>query len=218
MGVRRKQDSCIDGLMARWYAALTRNNLPEFAAEARRVAALLPRPARVLEVAPGPGYFAIELARLGEFRVEGLDISRAFVEMGQRAAREAGVDVHFVLGNAAEMPFDGDAFDFVFCRAAFKNFARPLEALNEMHRVLRRGGKGLIVDLNPEAPPGAIDQAVDQMGCGTINRILTKMIFRSVLLKRAHSRAELEALAAQSAFGRARIEPTSISLEVWLEK
>jgi 2-polyprenyl-3-methyl-5-hydroxy-6-metoxy-1,4-benzoquinol methylase len=88
----------MEGFIARWYASITRRSLGEFTALARRVAQALPRGGQVLEVAPGPGYFAIELAKLGPYRVTGLDISRTFVEIASRNAAEAGVDVCFRLG------------------------------------------------------------------------------------------------------------------------
>jgi ubiquinone/menaquinone biosynthesis C-methylase UbiE len=47
------------------------------------------------------------------------------------------------------MPFDDGTFDFIFNRAAFKNFKDPVKALNEMHRVLKTNGKVLIGDLKP---------------------------------------------------------------------
>src|ERR1700685_3741408 len=85
----------MEGFTAKWYAKLTLKEMAEFRALARRVAAGLPPGTRVLEVAPGPGYLAIELAKLGEFRIDGLDISRTFVEIAERNAVEAGVHVKF---------------------------------------------------------------------------------------------------------------------------
>src|SRR5215470_762312 len=99
--------------------------MPEFEALARRIAAEIPTNARVLEVAPGPGYFAIELAKLGPRQITGVDISPTFVEIAQRNAQEAGVSVDFRLGNASGMPFKSGSFDFILCRAAFKNFSEP---------------------------------------------------------------------------------------------
>jgi hypothetical protein len=55
----------MEGFTARWYANLTLQSLDEFKALARRVADETPRDSQMLEVAPGPGYFAIELAKLG---------------------------------------------------------------------------------------------------------------------------------------------------------
>jgi len=44
----------------------------------------------VLEVAPGPGYLAVEMARWGRLRVTGLDISHTMVEIATEHARKAG--------------------------------------------------------------------------------------------------------------------------------
>src|SRR5712671_3791149 len=54
----------MEGLTAKWYAKNTAKSMNDFRSDARRVAALLAPGAKVLEVAPGPGYFAIELAWL----------------------------------------------------------------------------------------------------------------------------------------------------------
>ena len=69
----------MEGATARWYASLTKKSLGDFKAWARRVAAELSPQSKVLEVAPGPGYFAIELAKLGDYKITGLDISETFV-------------------------------------------------------------------------------------------------------------------------------------------
>jgi SAM-dependent methyltransferase len=121
----------MEGFTAKWYASLTLKSIEDFKALARRVAGQVPPGGRVLEVAPGPGYFAIELSRLGGYQVTGLDISRTFVEIARRNAADARVDVEFRQGNAASMPFADDSFDFLLCRAAFKNFSQPVRALQE---------------------------------------------------------------------------------------
>jgi len=105
----------MEGFIAKWYASLTRKSLDDFKTLAREVAAQLPPNAVVLEVAPGPGYFAIELAKLGNYRITGLDISQTFVEIAKRNAAQANVQVDFRHGNASGMPFNGDTFDFLLC-------------------------------------------------------------------------------------------------------
>jgi ubiquinone/menaquinone biosynthesis C-methylase UbiE len=146
----------MEGMLAKWYATNTRKSLDEFKTLARRIASELPAGSSVLEVAPGPGYFAVELAKLGNYRVTGLDISKTFVEIADRNAKEANVDVSFRQGNASDMPFERESFDFILCRAAFKNFADPVGALQEMYRVLKTGGRGLIIDLSKNASAGKI--------------------------------------------------------------
>jgi ubiquinone/menaquinone biosynthesis C-methylase UbiE len=208
----------MEGFTARWYASLTHKSIEDFKALARRVAADLAPGSQVLEVAPGPGYFAIELAKLGAYRITGLDISRTFVEIARDNAREAGVAVKFRLGDAAKMPFGDGTFDFLLCRAAFKNFTEPLRALQEMHRVLAPGGRAAIIDLRRDAPPQSVSRVVDQMHLGAVNTFLTKSCFRLMLLRRAYTRRDFEKFLSETGFGPVEIREDLIGLELILHK
>lgn len=209
----------MEGYTAKWYAKLTLKEMAEFKALARRVAAGLPRGARVLEVAPGPGYLAIEIAKLGDFRIDGLDISRTFVEIAERNAQEAGVDIKFRQGNAAAMPYEDGSFDYILCCAAFKNFAEPIRALKEMYRVLANGGRALIIDLRRDATHASIGHAVDSWRLGPVNRAITKLTFRFMLLKRAYTKADFKNMLAQTKFEGIEIkESTPISYEVSMRR
>jgi len=208
----------MEGVTAKWYASLTRKAAEDFKALAKRVAAETPRGSDVLEVAPGPGYFAIELAKLGGYQVTGLDISRTFVEIARKNATEAGVNVDFRHGNASNMPFEDESFDFLLCRAAFKNFSQPVRALQEMYRVLKPGGRALIIDLRKDAPQASVSKAVDEMHLGRVNTLITKLTFRFVLLKRAYTRTEFEHMLAETEFGSIKIKEDRLGLEVWLER
>jgi ubiquinone/menaquinone biosynthesis C-methylase UbiE len=131
------KDRGMEGMVAKWYTTNTGKSLEEFAKLARRIANQLLPESSVLEVAPGPGYFCIELAKLGPYSIAGLDISHTFVEIASKKATEAGVRVNFQQGNVSSMPFADNTFDFLLCRAAFKNFGQPVRALQEMCRVLK---------------------------------------------------------------------------------
>jgi ubiquinone/menaquinone biosynthesis C-methylase UbiE len=172
---------------------------------------------RVLEVAPGPGYLAIEIAKSGR-EVTALDISRTFVEIARENARKAGVEIDFRHGNAAAMPFEDGAFDFVVCMAAFKNFADPVGALDEMHRVLKPGGQASIYDLRKDAARDEIDSEVRAMELSAWNALLTGWIFRFGLLKRAYTLEDLERMAGESRFGGGEVSPSGISVELRLTK
>jgi ubiquinone/menaquinone biosynthesis C-methylase UbiE len=209
----------MEGFTARWYAKLTSKEMDRFKTLARRVASELPANARVLEVAPGPGYFAIELARLGHFRITGLDIGHTFVEIARRNAAEAGVKVDFRQGNASRMPFAAQMFDFVICSAAFKNFTDPVGALQEMYRVLAPGGRALIIDLRRDASNKDISNAVNHWNVGAVNRVITKLTFRFMLLKRAYTKADFERMIRQTKFQPYEITaPDALSYEVSLQR
>jgi ubiquinone/menaquinone biosynthesis C-methylase UbiE len=208
----------MEGVTARWYASLTHKSLDEFKSLARRVAGQIPADAMVLEVAPGPGYFAIELAKLGAYRLTGLDISRTLVEITRANAAKAGVEADFRQGDAAHMPFASESFDFLLCRAAFKNFTEPLPALKEMYRVLKPGGRALIIDLRRDASMQSISQAVEGMHLGIVNAMVTRLTFRFMLLKRAYTREEFQQLLAQTKFGPIDIREDLIGLELALAR
>ena len=208
----------MEGRVAAWYARNTARDAPDFAALAERVTARLPAGSRILEVAPGPGYLAIEIARRGACRITGLDISHTFVEIASRNAREAGIDIDFRQGNASAMPFPDSTFDLILCRAAFKNFSHPVAAMNEMHRVLKSGGKALIVDLRKDASVDDIDAYIKRSNLGWINSLVYKLTFRHMLLPRAYSRSQFMDMSSNSAFAGASIEASGIGFEVTLEK
>jgi len=204
----------MEGWTARWYTRTRRNDLEDFRRQARAMAERLRPGADVLEVAPGPGFFSIELARLGDFHITGLDISRTLVEIAQESARSAGVAVDFRHGNASAMPFADQSFDFVYCSAAFKNFTQPVQTLDEMHRVLRRGGEALVQDLRKDVSLDEIDRYVRQSGRTRVDAWLTKWAFRWMLIKRAYTQEQFQQMAKLSRFGACQITLGPIGLEV----
>jgi ubiquinone/menaquinone biosynthesis C-methylase UbiE len=208
----------MEGWIARSYAFSRRNDMGEFRRAARASAERLRPGAHVLEVAPGPGFFSIELAKIGEFQITGLDISHTAVRIASENAREARVKVDFRHGNAAALPFADETFDFVYCSAAFKNFSEPVQALNEMYRVLRPGGEALIVDLAKDCSLEEIDRFVQTSGRRAIDAWLTKLIFRRVLLKRAYREQDFVRMAGESRFSTCRIDRSGIGLGVRFAK
>jgi ubiquinone/menaquinone biosynthesis C-methylase UbiE len=209
----------MEGVIARWY---TRVRGSDVQIEAYREQAIqstdgLPNGADVLEVAPGPGYLAVQMARLGRFQVTGLDISRTFVEIATENARQAAVSVDFRHGDVESMPFDAESFDLIVCQAAFKNFGRPVTALDEMHRVLRSGGTAVIQDMSREASAADISREVKGMQLSRLNTFMTKRTL-AVLRLRAATRAQFERLAAASAFRTCVIQAEGIGVEVRLTK
>jgi ubiquinone/menaquinone biosynthesis C-methylase UbiE len=211
-------DRPITGMMAKWYASNTSEMMKDYVNLARRVARELPPGSAVLEVAPGPGYFCMELAKLGDYAITGLDLSPTFVEMARKKAAEAGVRVGFKQGSASNMPLQAATYDFLLCRAAFKNFAQPVRALKEMCRVLKPGGRGLIIDLRRESTPRQVAEYVNSMGISVMNRILTRFIFRTLLLRTAYTRAQFEAMLAQANFSSFEIAESGIGFEISMTK
>jgi ubiquinone/menaquinone biosynthesis C-methylase UbiE len=208
----------MEGRIAAWYARNTAKDMQEFRKLADRFARELPEQARVLEVAPGPGYFSVELARRGRFEILGLDISKSFVEIATGNANRAGVSVTFEQGNASAMPYADDTFDFIFCRAAFKNFTQPVEAMSEMYRVLKPRGRAVVIDLRKDASMRDINEYIQQSNLSWKDRTMYKLTFRYMLIPRAYTKGQFQEMAAASRFGGAEITESGMGFEVVLTK
>jgi ubiquinone/menaquinone biosynthesis C-methylase UbiE len=206
----------MEGGLATWYAKITRKDLNEFERLARALAADLPANARVLEIAPGPGYLSIALAKLGPFKITGLDISESFVKMASQYAKREGVVARFIHGSASDIPLEDGLFDLIVCRAAFKNFSEPLKALNEMHRVLKPGGRAIVIDLRKDASWDEIVAYVDGLHISRTSTWMTKFTFKHMLLKRAYTEGQMKALAGESDFKSCKIFKTAVGMEVRL--
>jgi ubiquinone/menaquinone biosynthesis C-methylase UbiE len=207
----------MEGGVARWYDRTTRRDMAEFRALAARIATVVPVAGAVLEVAPGPGFLSIELARRG-LDVRAVDISKTFVEIARRNAAAEGVEARFEQGNASALPAQNASVDFVVCRAAFKNFSEPVKALAEMRRVLRPGGTALVIDLRPDTPMEEIGKHVDGLGVNWLNRMFVRFTFRSMLLKRAYRIEEMDRMAREAGWTEPQIDSSSLGFEAWLRK
>ena len=208
----------MEGGVARWYDKTTRRDLPEFKALARKVADTLVSGAKVLEIAPGPGFFAIELAKVGKYQITGLDISKTFVDIAKRNARQEHVEVDFRQGNASAIPLPEGSFDFVLCRAAFKNFSDPVGALREMRRVLKPEGRALVIDLRKDVGKKSLDGYIRGLKAGALNAFVMKWTFRLMLIPRAYTKQQFQNFIVESGFVKSEIQETPIGFEITLVK
>lgn len=206
----------MEGLIARWYAKNTAGDLEDFRRTARSIADRLPAGAHVLEIASGPGYLSIELAKLGAYAITGLDISKSFVRIATQNARRAGLTVEFRLGDAHALPFPTRSLDLIVCRAAFKNFTDPVTVLREMHRALKPDARALIIDMRKDVSDAMIDAVVKSRPGGRVNALITGWTFKHMLRKRAYHGNDMRAMATGAGFARCDIVEASIAMEVWL--
>ncbi|MGE7759634.1 class I SAM-dependent methyltransferase [Peribacillus sp. NPDC097895] len=216
--MRKKKDVGIYGLTAKWYDKNSRKSrMAEMQRYAHEVASHVSKNANILEVAPGPGYLSIELAKEG-FNLTGVEISPDFVEIEKNNAKEANVSVDFKEGNASNLPCEDNFFDYIVCSAAFKNFKDPVKALCEMHRVLKQGGTTLIIDMNYEATSDDIDNEVRKLGMKGFDKYFVKFSFKTFLKKGAYTKEEFEEFLKETPFKNCKIKKEGISLYVYLYK
>ena len=216
--VRKFKDLGISGFFARWYDKNTRENrLGEMQEYAKEVKKHLSDNANVLEVAPGPGYFSIELAKMGNYNLTGIDISADFIEICKTNANRENVTINFLQGNVSKMPFENNTFDFIFCSAAFKNFKEPIISLHEMYRVLKSGGIALIIDMNHDVSNDTLNEEAAKISKSGFERWFMKMTFKG-LRKSAYSKGKIENMIIQTEFNKSEIKEIGITLYTFLYK
>jgi ubiquinone/menaquinone biosynthesis C-methylase UbiE len=81
-----------------------------------------------------------------DVRLTGLDLSSEMLAIARKRAAEVGRDIDLREGDAHALPFDDDSFDTVVCTYSLCNIPDPQRAVNEMKRVLKSGGKLILVD------------------------------------------------------------------------
>jgi ubiquinone/menaquinone biosynthesis C-methylase UbiE len=98
----------------------------------------------VLEVAIGTGR---NLAFYPEgVRLTGIDLSPTMLQLARDRARELGIEVDLREGDAQDLPFPDESFDTVVCTLSLCNIPDARKAVAEMKRVLRPGGRLLLLD------------------------------------------------------------------------
>ncbi len=113
------------------------------------------RPVRVLDVGCGTGLFASRIkAALPRAEVWGVDLVSEMLARGAPRWRHHAGELQPVQGDSERLPFASGSFDFVTCANSFHHYPSQERAVIEMHRVLRPGGRLLIIDGYRDAPYG----------------------------------------------------------------
>lgn len=114
---------------------------------------------RALDLCCGTGDVALALARTGA-TVTGLDFSPAMLDVARARARAAGPSaaVEFLEGDALHPPFPDDTFDALTISYGLRNLADFAAGLDAMKRVLRPGGRLLVLDFG--RPPNPVWRAL----------------------------------------------------------
>ena len=116
----------------------------------------LTQPKKILDIATGTGDFAIANLKLNPEEIVGIDISNGMLDVGRQKMIKRNVD-HIVTMKQADseaLPFDEGYFDGLTVGFGVRNFENLEKGLSEMLRVLRPGGKAVILEFSkPKAFP-----------------------------------------------------------------
>jgi SAM-dependent methyltransferase len=96
------------------------------------------KPGKMLDVGCGTGWFMFEMRKQG-WDVHGVEISAAAADVGRKAA-----GLNIFSGTLEEAKFPDDSFDYIRSNHSFEHISNPGPTLDEIHRILKPGGKLMI--------------------------------------------------------------------------
>ncbi|SMG53211.1 demethylmenaquinone methyltransferase / 2-methoxy-6-polyprenyl-1,4-benzoquinol methylase [Marivirga sericea] len=107
-------------------------------------------PKQILDIATGTGDFAIEALRLNPDHVTGVDISEGMLSFGRKKLKKRKLDDKITLasGDSENLPFEDNKFDAIIVAFGVRNFENLEKGLAEMYRVLRPGGKVVVLEFS----------------------------------------------------------------------
>ncbi len=110
---------------------------------------------RVLDVATGTADLALALKRSKpSAEIIGVDFAEPMLEIGRQKAARAGLRVRLLQGDGLALAFPDASFDAVTVAYGLRNFADVAVGLREFYRVLRPGGRVVVLEFPP--PPGGL--------------------------------------------------------------
>ncbi len=111
------------------------------------------KPTTILDIATGTGDFAIEALALKPTKIVGVDISEGMLEVGKKKMAKKGYDdiIDLQMGDSEKLLFEDNTFDAVIVSFGVRNFENLEKGLKDMNRVLKEGGKAVILEFSKPA-------------------------------------------------------------------
>ena len=128
---------------------------------------------KLLDVAGGTGDVSFKfLGRAGSGHATVLDLTEPMLVEGRKRAEAAAMadSLDWVVGDAMALPFEDNTFDVYTISFGIRNVTRPQEALNEAYRVLRPGGRLMVLEFS-QLPNPAMQKAYDLYSFNVIPRM-----------------------------------------------
>jgi ubiquinone/menaquinone biosynthesis C-methylase UbiE len=101
---------------------------------------------RVLEVSFGTGYLLSQYA--DRFDTYGIDFNEKMVLIAKENLNKKGYKANLIQGNVESLPYETDSFDCLVNTMAFTGYPNAHKSMSELYRVLKPGGKLVMVDIN----------------------------------------------------------------------
>jgi len=133
-------------------------------------------PNKILDVASGTGDLAIAAMRLNPKKIIGVDISEEMLKVGEAKMEKKGLSdiISMQVADSESLPFEDNDFDAVMVAFGVRNFEHPEKGVEEMFRVLRPGGKLVVLEFTN--PTGSLINGLYQLYFRKVLPLVGKII------------------------------------------
>jgi len=147
---------------------------------------------RILDIACGIGELDLKIAMRHTGSIIGIDFMPKYISYAERDKKFysniINNDVHFLIGDAQQLPFVSNSFDIIISNCALEHFKDDEKALIEMHRLLRNGGKLILtVDALPGRKP--IMDPISKLPKFILKRIIKTELYNQIVSGKSFSQA-----------------------------
>lgn len=104
---------------------------------------------KILEVSFGTGYLLTQYA--DRFETHGIDYNEKLVSVARDNLKKKGITARLQRGNVESLPYDDETFDCIVNTMAFTAYPDGMKAMSELHRVLKIGGRLVLIDIHHPA-------------------------------------------------------------------
>ncbi|MCJ7515147.1 MAG: class I SAM-dependent methyltransferase [Dehalococcoidia bacterium] len=121
----------------------------------------------IVDIGTGPGRLPVEIAKQAEkARVFGVDMSEDMIRIATKNAEKAGVGdrVEFRVRTAYDTGFENNSIDLVVSTGTLHHLSQPLNAFNEIYRILKRGGEAWLFDGRKDVTRAEFEETVRSLG------------------------------------------------------
>jgi ubiquinone/menaquinone biosynthesis C-methylase UbiE len=157
---------------------------------------------RILDIGTGPGWLLVKLHQHApRLQITGLDTSAAMVAKARKNMALVGLagKIEIKEGNASHLPFADNSFETIVSTGSIHHWKDPIDGLNEIYRVLKKGGRALIYDIMSDTPQPVLKDVAREYG-----RLKTMLFWLHAFEEPFYSRNAFEQLAQPSLFKQGR--------------
>ncbi len=187
---------------------------PYFKSLAKKALKLKPDANEIVDIGTGPGFIAIQLAKLTGKKIKAVDLAPNMLLKAKVLAAKEGVQIEFVEADCGALPFEDSSIELVVSNSLIHMLDDVLPFLIELKRVVRPGGKALIQDFRRDT--GTIMRKVANFQSNVIlrNKPLDGM---GPVLRASFTKEELSSLLREAGLNSFHIKERIIQQEVAID-